>query len=173
MVNKPLIRPYFWGGYVRGGVGWLAMIFVCTVYRLFIQMLSDISHKHLGTEEWQVTPWESYEKQNQSRWEKPPDSQPTKWVVKFRVESMPASSGCATGSSGCCSDTKHLETRWPNGHFSSGTGWKIATTTQGHSCCLKKHSKQWKIHLILICLWYLPCKIENLPMAILVYWVTG
>ena len=20
MVNKPLIRPYFWGGYVRGGV---------------------------------------------------------------------------------------------------------------------------------------------------------
>ena len=22
MVNKPLIRPYFWGGYVRGG-GWL------------------------------------------------------------------------------------------------------------------------------------------------------
>ena len=23
MVNKPLIRPHFWGGYVRGGVGWL------------------------------------------------------------------------------------------------------------------------------------------------------
>ena len=25
MLNKPLIRPYFWGGYVRGGVGWLAI----------------------------------------------------------------------------------------------------------------------------------------------------
>ena len=26
MVNKPSIRPYFWGVYVRGGVGWPAMI---------------------------------------------------------------------------------------------------------------------------------------------------
>ena len=30
MVNKPLITPYFWKGYLRGGVGWLAMISATT-----------------------------------------------------------------------------------------------------------------------------------------------
>ena len=52
------------------------------------------------------------------------DSQPTKWVgdkpVIFfpKKPSMPANSGCATGSSGCCSDTKHLAktSRWTTHH---------------------------------------------------------
>ena len=30
MVNKPLIRPYFWGGYVRGG--WLTSHYKMEVY---------------------------------------------------------------------------------------------------------------------------------------------
>ena len=25
-LNKALSNPYFWGGYVRGGVGWIAMM---------------------------------------------------------------------------------------------------------------------------------------------------
>ena len=37
MVNKPLIRPYFWGGYIGGG-GWLTSHdsdLPCNLYNLF------------------------------------------------------------------------------------------------------------------------------------------
>ena len=32
MVNKPLIRPHFLGGYVRGGVGWPAIIWTAKTF---------------------------------------------------------------------------------------------------------------------------------------------
>ena len=58
MVNKPLIRPYFWGGYVRGG--WLNSheetvqknIFlnsVVTVHVVFYILFFLIKRKHKKT----------------------------------------------------------------------------------------------------------------------------
>ncbi len=42
MVNKPLIRPYFWGGYVRGGrltshdIWWLEIITLSNEHIIFL-----------------------------------------------------------------------------------------------------------------------------------------